>query len=72
MKVNGPEMSIKIRTGKKSSAMGEACVALFSPTPGFNGRTFVSSGFSIERISISASAVPFTGAHLFKDGGHLL
>ena len=38
--------------------MGDSCVAIFWPTPGFKGRTFVSSGFSVEETLISVSTVP--------------
>ena len=42
--------------------MGEACVAIFWPTPGFKGRKFVSSGISkLEGTSISTSAVLHCG-----------
>ena len=37
--------------------MGKTCMSVVWPTPGFNGRTFVSSGFSIEETLISVSAV---------------
>ena len=49
---------VEIRTGKKVLAVGKACMAMFWPTPGVNGKTFFSSGFSTEGILISASAVP--------------
>ena len=35
---------VQIRTRKKFLALSEACVSIFCPTPGFKGRTFVSSG----------------------------
>ena len=40
--------------------MGDSCVAIFWPTPGFKGRTFVSSGFSVEETLISSSTIPPT------------
>ena len=52
---------VEIRTRKKFMAMGEACVATFFPTPGFNGRTVVRFGFSTEGTLVSASAVPQCG-----------
>ena len=36
-------------------------MAIFWPTPGFKGRTFITSGFSTEGIFISASTVPHYG-----------
>ena len=48
---------VEIRTRKRFLAVGEACMAIFWPALGFKGRTFVSSGFSIEGTWISASAV---------------
>ena len=36
---------------------GEACMAIFQPTPGFKRRMFHSSGFSTEGTSIFASTV---------------
>ena len=47
-----------MRIRKTLLAVGEACVAVFRPTPGFKGRTFVTSGFPKEGTLISASAVP--------------
>ena len=44
---------------KKFLAVGEACMAIFRPIPGFKGKTFVSSGFSTNRTLISASALPY-------------
>ena len=41
--------------------MGEACVAIFWPSPGIKRRRFVSSGFSTEGTLIFASAVPHLG-----------
>ena len=38
------------------------------PTPGFKGRTSVSSGFRTERTLISASTVPHCGITDAKDG----
>ena len=38
--------------------MGDTSVAILGPTPGFDRRTFVSSGFSTKGTLISASAVP--------------
>ena len=51
----------EIKTSKKFLAVEEACVAILWPTPGFKGRTFVSSAFSTEATSISASAVLHCG-----------
>ena len=50
----------RIRTWKKFPAVGEACIAVFRPTPNFKGRTFVSSRFSTEG-TLTASAVPHGG-----------
>ena len=52
---------VEIRTRKKFMAMGEACVDTFFPTPGFNGRTVVRSGFSTEGTLICAPNVPHVG-----------
>ena len=43
---------------KKFVVVGEACMSIFWPTPGFNGKTFYLSGFLTEKALISASAVP--------------
>ena len=45
---------VKIRTKKKFMAVGEACMAEFTLTP---GRTFVSSGFLTEGTLTFAAAV---------------
>ena len=52
---------VEIGTRKKFLAVGEACEAIFRPIPDFNGRTFVSSRFSTEWISISATALAHCG-----------
>ena len=50
--------------------MDEASAAIFWPSPGFKGRTFVSSGFSIEGTLISASSVSHYGiTTIMKKGG---
>ena len=49
---------VELSTKKKILAVGEACVVIFWPTPGFKRRTSVISGFSTEVILISAFAVP--------------
>ena len=46
--VNRPERQILEQKTKTFLAVREACVATFWPTRGFEGRTFVSSGFSTE------------------------
>ena len=46
---------------KTSLAADTACVAIFWPTPGLKGRTFVSSGFSTEGTLISVSQYPTAG-----------
>ena len=56
----------KIRTRNKFLAVGEACVAIFWPTPGFNGRTFVSSELSAEGTLISASAAARWNCYMGK------
>ena len=48
---------VEIRTRKKFLAVDKAQVAIFWPTPGFSGRTFVSPGFSTEGTIISASTI---------------
>ena len=53
--------NVEIKTRKKFLAVGEACMAIFQPTPSFKRRTFVSSGFSIDETLIAASAVPYHG-----------
>ena len=60
---NEGEWTGKFKTGtrKKFLAVGEACLAIFWPTPGFKGRTSVSSGFSTEGTFIFASAVSYCG-----------
>ena len=47
------------RRGKKAEflAVGETCKAMFHSTPGFNTRTFNSSGFSAEGTLISAPTI---------------
>ena len=46
---------IQIWTRKKFLAEGEACMAIFWPTPGFKARDFDSSEFSAEGTFISAT-----------------
>ena len=41
-------------------AGGEACKAIFWPTPGLQDRMFDSSGFSAEGTSISVQQYPIT------------
>ena len=43
MKMNGPRRK-KIRTREKFPAMCKECTAILGPTPGFKGRTLLSSG----------------------------
>ena len=57
---------LEIRTRKKFLAMDEACMATFRPTPGFKGRTSVSSGFWTEETLIFASAGPYCRTHPVK------
>ena len=57
--VNGPGWSKLEQARKKFLAVGKACMAIFWPAPGFEGRTFVSSGLLIVWTLISASAVPY-------------
>ena len=52
---------VEIRAGKKFLVLGKTCMAIFQPTPGFTGKTFVSSGFLMEGAFISASTVPTVG-----------
>jgi len=44
--VNGLGRQISDRTMETFLAVGEACIAILWPTPGFKGRKFHSSGFS--------------------------
>ena len=57
---------VEIRTRKKFP-MGEAYTAVFWPTPGFEGRTSVNSGFSTEGTLLSASAVPHCWLRIWYD-----
>ena len=54
--------TVEIRTRRKFLAIGEACMAIFSSTPGFKVRTFVCSGFSTERtlifVCVSSTSLP--------------
>ena len=52
---------VEIRARKKFLVLGKTCMAIFWPTPGFTGKTFVSSGFLMEGTLISASTVPTVG-----------
>ena len=51
-----------MRIRKKFLAVGEACMAIFWPTPdGEDYFVLSASGFSVEGIIISASTVPYYG-----------
>ena len=56
MNLNGPEV-MQESERKKFLVKGEACMSIFWPAPGFNGKTSYLSGFSTEKTLISASAV---------------
>ena len=43
----GWTFKVEIMQRTKFVAVGEACMAIFWPTPGFKGRTFVSSVFKM-------------------------
>ena len=52
---------VDIRRSRKILAVGQACMAISLPTPGFNWRIFVSCGFSTEGTFSSAPGAPQCG-----------
>ena len=52
---------VEIKKRKKILAESKACEAIFWPTPGSDGRTFMRTGFPTEGTLISVSAVPYCG-----------
>ena len=68
MAMHGPAPGLKrgifelwvLLSTEGSLVVGVACLPIYGPAPGFEGRT-LSSGFSTDGSSISASAVPHCG-----------